>query len=135
MDLIEQKVNYFGLQAFRHRNFSKEEIKKLGPLAKGTMYIKLANFPSYYLVLVIIEEDFRYALIAVKVLSDSMCGNMIMEDIRRLGIRRIRGEKRPPEVVIDPRAEDPRVGQKRKRDVAVHWRRTPYEGTTISFVA
>ncbi|KAG9311954.1 hypothetical protein JVU11DRAFT_7217 [Chiua virens] len=88
LDLIEQKANYPALQAFRHRNFSKEEITKLGPLARGTMYIKLAHFPSHYLVLVIIEEDFRYSLIS-----------------------------RPPEVVIDPRAEDPRVGQKRKRDV------------------
>ncbi|KAG9309720.1 hypothetical protein JVU11DRAFT_10396 [Chiua virens] len=81
MDLIEQKANYLGLQAFRHRNFSKEEIKKLEVLARGTMYIKLANFPSHYLVLMIIEEYFRYALISVKVLSDSMYGNMIMEDI------------------------------------------------------
>lgn len=81
------------------------------------MYIKLANFPSHYLVLVITEEDFRYALISVKVLPDSMYGNMIMEDIGWLDVRRIRGEKGPPEVV-GMRVEDPQVGQKRKRDVA-----------------
>lgn len=138
MDLVEQKASYLGLQIFRHRNFSKEgmwtyvlvfplptnttvhssELQKLGPLARGTMYIKLANFPSHYLVLVITEEDFRYALISAKVLPDSMYGNMIMEDIGWLDIRRIQGEKGPPEVVIGPRVEDPQVGQKRKRDVA-----------------
>ncbi|KAG9318990.1 hypothetical protein JVU11DRAFT_1106 [Chiua virens] len=46
--------------------FSK--LKKLGPLARGTIYIKLSNFPSHYLVLVITKEDFRYPLISVKVL-------------------------------------------------------------------
>ncbi|KAN0076709.1 Mediator complex subunit MED14 domain containing protein [Tylopilus felleus] len=117
VDLVEQKASYLGFQVFQHRNFSKEESQKLGLLARGMMYIKLANFPSHYLVLVITEEDFRYALISVKVLPDSMYGNMIMEDIGWLDVRRIRGEKGPPEVV-GMRVEDPQVGQKRKRDVA-----------------
>lgn len=137
MDIVEQKASYLGLQVFRRRNFSKEgmwagflvlsadpkdnlyssEIQKLGPLARGTMYIKLSNFPSHYLVLVITEEDFRYALISVKVLPDSMYGNMIMEDIGWLDVRRIRGEKGLSEVSIGPHVEDPQVGQKRKRDV------------------
>ncbi|KAF8552437.1 MED14-domain-containing protein [Imleria badia] len=118
VDLVEQKASYLGLQVFRHRNFPKEELQKLGPLARSTMYIKLSNFPSHYLVLVITEEDFRYALISVKVLPDSMFGNMIMEDIGWLDVRRIRGEKGPSEVAIGPHVEDPQVGQKRKRDVA-----------------
>ncbi|KAH0826875.1 mediator complex subunit MED14-domain-containing protein [Lanmaoa asiatica] len=118
MDLVEQKASYLGLQVFRHRNFSREEIQKLGPFARGMMYIKLSNFPTHYLVLVITEEDFRYALISVKVLSDSMYGNMIMEDIGWLDVRRIRGDMGPSEVAIGPRVEDPRVGPKRKRAVA-----------------
>ncbi|KAG8218037.1 mediator complex subunit MED14-domain-containing protein, partial [Butyriboletus roseoflavus] len=47
----------------------------------------------------------------------NMYGNMIMEDIGWLDIRRIRGEKGPSEVAIGPRVEDPQVGQKRKRAV------------------
>ena len=82
------------------------------------MYIKLSNFPSHYLILVITEEDFRYALISVKVLQDSMYGNMIMEDIGWLDVRRIRG-KEGSEVVVGSREEDPQVGQKRKRDVSL----------------
>lgn len=89
------------------------------------MYIKLSNFPSHYLVLVITEEDFRYALISVKVIPESMYGNMIMEDIGWLDIRRIRGEKGPSEVSIGPRLEDPQVGQKRKRDVFSSSHNTP----------
>ncbi|KAF9220121.1 MED14-domain-containing protein [Gyrodon lividus] len=117
-DLIEQKANYLGLQAFRHRNFSKEELQKLGPSARGTMYIQLSSFPLHYLVLVITEEAFRYALISVKVLPDSMFGAMIMEDICWLDVLRIRGEKgigSAPEVVVEPQMADPQVGQKRKR--------------------
>lgn len=42
------------------------------------MYIKLINFPSHYLGLVITEEDFHHTLILVKVLPDSMFGNVII---------------------------------------------------------
>ncbi|KIK79206.1 hypothetical protein PAXRUDRAFT_161917 [Paxillus rubicundulus Ve08.2h10] len=125
-DLVEQKANYLGLQAFRHRNFSKEELQKLGPSARGTMYIQLSSFPTHYLVLVITEEAFRYALISVKVLPDSMYGNMIMEDIGWLDVQRIRGEKSVgpvPGTVIGPHIADPQVGRKRKRNVgdAADW--------------
>lgn len=107
---MEQKAKYLGFQVFQHRNFSAEgivlplpcslcnslfpETKKLGPAARGAMYIQLTRFPTHYLVLVITEEDFRYALISVKVLSDTMFGNMIMEDIGWLDVRRIRGDRR-----------------------------------------
>ncbi|KAG9309397.1 hypothetical protein JVU11DRAFT_10645 [Chiua virens] len=113
MDLIEQKANYLRLQAFWHCNFSKED-KKVGTLARRTMNIKLANFPSHYLVLVIIEEDIRHALISVKVLSDSMYGNMIMEDIRQLDAQRIREWDKSGSAML------------------VHRHRTPYEGMTTS---
>ncbi|KAH7889201.1 mediator complex subunit MED14-domain-containing protein [Phlebopus sp. FC_14] len=116
-DLVEQKANYLGLQVFRHRNFSKEELQKLGPATRGMMYIQLSSFPSHYLVLVITEEDFRYALISVKVLSDTMYGNMIMEDIGWLDVRRIRGDKTAgANVVVGAHMVDAQVGQKRKRD-------------------
>ena len=112
-------VAYFLVLSPLHQQYAcSSELQKLGPLARGTMYIKLSNFPSHYLVLVITEEDFRYALISVKVLPDSQYGDMIMEDIGWLGVQRIRGGKGPSEVVIGPRVEDPQVGQKRKRDVA-----------------
>ncbi|KIJ59729.1 hypothetical protein HYDPIDRAFT_118235 [Hydnomerulius pinastri MD-312] len=117
-DLVEQKANYLGLQVFRHRNFSKEELQKLGPAARGTMYIQLSSFPSHYLVLVITDEDFRYALISVKVLTDSMYGNTIMEDIGWLDVRRIRGDRTvgsATDVIVGPHMGASQVGQKRKR--------------------
>ncbi|KAI6036221.1 mediator complex subunit MED14-domain-containing protein [Pisolithus microcarpus] len=117
-DSVEQKAKYLGFQVFRHRNFSNEELRKLGPSARGTIYIQLARFPSHYLVLVITEEDFRYALISVKVLTDSMFANMIMEDIGWLDIRRIRDDQgvgTPGEVVIGPL--NSQVSQRRKQQV------------------
>ncbi|KAG1744781.1 mediator complex subunit MED14-domain-containing protein [Suillus lakei] len=119
-DIVEQKANYLGFQVFRHRNFSKEEIQKLGPAARGMMYIQLANFPTHYLVLVLTDEEFRYALISTKTLSDTMFGNMIMEDIGWLDVRRIRGDggagSGMDEVVISSLSHEPLVLQKRKRD-------------------
>ncbi|KAG2126062.1 mediator complex subunit MED14-domain-containing protein [Suillus clintonianus] len=119
-DIVEQKANYLGFQVFRHRNFSKEEIQKLGPAARGMMYIQLANFPTHYLVLVLTDEEFRYALISTKMLSDTMFGNMIMEDIGWLDVRRIRGDRGVgagmDEVVITSLSHEPLVVQKRRRD-------------------
>jgi hypothetical protein len=91
------------------------ELKKLGPSARGWLYIQLSNFPSHYLVLVIADDEFRYALISVEVLSETMYANLIMKDIGWLDIRRIHGEN----VVVPTQPEQPeaRTGQKRKRDI------------------
>ncbi|CDO75529.1 hypothetical protein BN946_scf184871.g10 [Trametes cinnabarina] len=115
-DLAEQKVQYLGLQSFRERNFAPEELAKLGPDARGKLYIQLANFPNHYLVLVITDNDYRYALINVKVQRETMYNNMIMEDIGWLNVRRIHGD----EFAVEPGAgPEPVVGQKRKREMGL----------------
>ncbi|KAG1871755.1 mediator complex subunit MED14-domain-containing protein [Suillus subalutaceus] len=119
-DIVEQKANYLGFQVFPTSKLPKEEIQKLGSAARGMMYIQLANFPTHYLVLVLTDEEFRYALISTKMLSDTMFGNMIMEDIGWLDVRRIRGDRSVgvgmDEVVISSMSHEPLVLQKRKRD-------------------
>ncbi|KAG6857789.1 hypothetical protein H0H87_004205 [Tephrocybe sp. NHM501043] len=111
-DLAEQKANYLGLQSFRRRNFKQEELVKLGPSTCGTLYIQLSNFPNHYLVLVITDERFRYALITTRIMTESMYAEMIMEDIAWLDFDRIHGE----EIVITAHTglSDVRIG-KRKR--------------------
>ncbi|KAF7375946.1 Mediator of RNA polymerase II transcription subunit 14 [Mycena sanguinolenta] len=90
-DLAEQKAVYLGLQSFRRRNFLPEEMTKLGPTARGAIYIQLSNFPNHYLVLVITDKEFRYALITTAVLPGTMYGNLVMEDIAWLDFDRIHG--------------------------------------------
>ena len=94
------------------------ELAKLGPSVRGTLYIQLANFPSHYLVLVITDDDFRYALISVKILTDTMYTEMIMEDIGWIDVQRVHGDQMSirPHPEID---ENVGIGQKRKR-VAEH---------------
>ena len=80
------------------------------------LYLKLTKFPNHYLVIVITDEDFRYALISVKTLSDTMYGSLIMEDIGWMDVRRICGEG----LVSSQHTSDApngNVGQKRKRPV------------------
>src|ERR1700734_4213591 len=91
------------------------EIQKFGPSARGWLYIQLSNFPRHYLVLVITDDEFRYALISVEVLSETMYANLIMKDIGWLDIRRIHGE----DVVVPAQSgqREARSGQKRKREV------------------
>lgn len=67
-------------------------------------------------MLVITDNDFRYALISAQVLTDSMYSNMIMGDIAWLDVRRIRGDN---EVMVSERLDDAfniPTGIKRKRD-------------------
>ncbi|EJF59964.1 hypothetical protein DICSQDRAFT_171682 [Dichomitus squalens LYAD-421 SS1] len=112
-DLAEQKVQYLGLQSYRTRNFSADEIKKLGQDAQGHIYIQLGNFPMHYLVLVITVQDFRYALISAKEVEHSMNHDLVMEDIGWLNVRRIHGNQVTIEGGMGP---DPITGQKRKRE-------------------
>ncbi|KAJ6497836.1 mediator complex subunit MED14-domain-containing protein [Mycena sanguinolenta] len=112
-DLAEQKAVYLGLQSFRRRNFLPEEMTKLGPTARGAVYIQLSNFPNHYLVLVITDKEFRYALITTAVLPGTMYGNLVMEDIAWLDFDRIHGgditiaahsdppSRPPPNAIVD----------------------------------
>ncbi|KAG7090906.1 hypothetical protein E1B28_009983 [Marasmius oreades] len=110
IELVEQKANYLGLQSYRRRNFLQEELQKLGPATQGTLYVQLQNYPSHYLVIVVTFDEFRYALITTSVLPDSMCANMVMEDIAWLDFHRIHTEE-----VAQPDYSEPKNGMKRKR--------------------
>ncbi len=135
-DLAEQKVQYLGLQSFRTRNFPADgesacvrgsvvrmqttqlfvfcsEIKKFGQDAQGQIYIQLGNFSTHYLVLVIADQDFRYALISVKEVEQSLNHDLVMEDIGWLNVRRIYGDEITVEGAI---GLDAVAGQKRKRE-------------------
>lgn len=92
------------------------EIDKLGPDVRGTLFIQLSSFPNHYLVLVIMDMEFRYALISVTVASDTMFANMVMEDIGWLDVTRIHGGE---DVVVTSHTDHPDLipGQKRKRDL------------------
>jgi len=63
---------------------------KLGSEARGTLYIQLSNFPNHYLVIVVTDERFQYALITTTILTESMFGGMTLEDIAWLDFDRIR---------------------------------------------
>jgi mediator of RNA polymerase II transcription subunit 14 len=105
LDFAEQKANYLGLRSYRHRNMSKEgllfrfsasfishhysEMMKLGPDARSTLFIQLANFPNHYLVIVITDERFKYALITTKGIEGPMIATMVLEDIAWIDSDRI----------------------------------------------
>uniref|UniRef100_A0A8H8CQ10 Mediator of RNA polymerase II transcription subunit 14 n=1 Tax=Psilocybe cubensis TaxID=181762 RepID=A0A8H8CQ10_PSICU len=90
IDLAEQKANYLGLQVYRRRSFPKQEMEKLGPEHTWSLFIQLANFPSHYLVLVVAEERFKFALITTKPIENAPFTTMVMEDIAWLDFDRIR---------------------------------------------
>lgn len=62
---------------------------KLGPDARSTLFIQLANFPDHYLVIVITDERFKYALITTKGMEGPMIATMVLEDIAWIDSDRI----------------------------------------------
>jgi hypothetical protein len=106
LDFAEQKASYLGLRSYRHRNMSKEglllrlstsfifsyhysEMMKLGPDARTSLFIQLANFPNHYLVIVITDERFKYALITTKGIEGILIATMVLEDIAWIDSDRI----------------------------------------------
>lgn len=78
------------------------ELQKLGAAARNSLYIQLATSPNHYLVIVMTDEQFRFALISTKTLSDTMFANLVMEDIAWLDVDRIQGDS----TVFGPRTAD-----------------------------
>ncbi|KAF8343097.1 mediator complex subunit MED14-domain-containing protein [Cantharellus anzutake] len=62
-ETIEQQVKYLGLQSSRQPGFARNEMLKLSSGAAFHVFIKLTNFPSHYIVIVVSEEGCKYALI------------------------------------------------------------------------
>ncbi|KAF7298154.1 Mediator of RNA polymerase II transcription subunit 14 [Mycena chlorophos] len=103
-ELAMQKAVYLGLRCFRRRNFIAHEIGKLGPSVRGAVFIKLSNFPMNYLVLVIEEIDFRYALISTEVDTSSPFSNLQIKDVAWLDVERIHGVSFRANRSLDPGA-------------------------------
>lgn len=69
-------------------------MSKFGPAARASLFIQLHHFRSHYLVLVVADEEFKYALVSVKnrMEAGNLC--MILDDIGWLDVKRVRGSFR-----------------------------------------
>ena len=61
---------------------------------RSLLYIQLMPFPTHYLVLVVTDTDFRYALISVSIVPEGIYQSLVMEDIGWLDVERICGRGR-----------------------------------------
>lgn len=62
---------------------------KFGNSARASLYIQLEPYPEHYLVLVVADDDFRYALINTSPVKTSMYQNLTLDDIGWLDVSRI----------------------------------------------
>ena len=72
-----------------HSSSPISEHNKLGTTVRSLLYIQLMPFPTHYLVLVVTDTDFRYALISVGIVPESIYQSLVMEDIGWLDVERI----------------------------------------------
>lgn len=64
-------------------------MRKLGTDFRGTLFIQLSSFPDHYLVLVVMDLRFQYALITTKPQPEAPFGGLVLEDIAWLDFDRI----------------------------------------------
>ncbi|EIW78720.1 MED14-domain-containing protein [Coniophora puteana RWD-64-598 SS2] len=107
--LAEQKARYLGFQVYRTRNFGREEMQKLGPDARGTLFIPIIGSAEHhpingtresYLVIVITDGDFRFALVRSELQRETMYQSRIFTDVGWLNVQRIQGESYDPGNVL-----------------------------------
>ncbi|KAJ3571005.1 hypothetical protein NP233_g4045 [Leucocoprinus birnbaumii] len=116
-DLVEQKAKYLGLQCYKMRNFQRDELKKLGSDIRTFLFIQLANFPEHYLVIIITDTRFRFALITTETIRDATFAHMLIKDICWLDYNRLKQESVAAARITESLNPDVRVGLKRKRNL------------------
>ncbi|KXN90150.1 Mediator of RNA polymerase II transcription subunit 14 [Leucoagaricus sp. SymC.cos] len=114
-DLAEQKAKYLGLQSYRMRNFKRGELERLGPDTRGTLFIQLANSSNHYLVIIITDERYRFAIINTKTEPDVMFTHLTLNQVAWLDFDRIRRESLAVSQMTESLNPDVRVGTKRRR--------------------
>ena len=67
------------------------ELAKLGREARAMLFIQLASYQGYYLVLLVTELEFRFALISVQEMQNSPTNDLILQDIGWLDVQRLHG--------------------------------------------
>lgn len=59
---------------------------------RASVFIQLTYFPTHYLVVVITDEEFRYALIETTIVTDAIYASSTMDDIGWLDVHRLLGD-------------------------------------------
>jgi hypothetical protein len=75
---------------------------KLGPATRCALYIQLAGSMNHYLVIVITDYEFRFALILVKMMTETMYRNLVIVDIGWLDVKQATGGDVQIDVVDSP---------------------------------
>ncbi|KDQ15248.1 hypothetical protein BOTBODRAFT_31903 [Botryobasidium botryosum FD-172 SS1] len=113
LDLVETQAIYLGLQTSRNLIRQESELAKFGEGRKGCMFIKLAGFPSHYLVVLITEQGLKNALISVKKVEHPYYSSVVIDDLGWLNSSRIGLGPSSTEELNGPQ------GKKRKREEEV----------------
>jgi mediator of RNA polymerase II transcription subunit 14 len=91
------------------------ERAKLGSDARAYLFIQLTNFPNHYLVIVVTDEKYRFALITTSTDREVMFAHMILQDIAWLDYDRIRQETLTVTKVAENLNPDAKASIKRMR--------------------
>lgn len=69
-----------------------KELAKFGPDIRALLYIQLASFRRNYLVILVTELEFRFALVSLGDIPDNPTYSLMIEDIGWLDVQRIHGD-------------------------------------------
>ncbi|KAI5477894.1 Mediator complex, subunit Med14 [Pseudohyphozyma bogoriensis] len=72
VDEVDSRAAYLGFRTVRRLSLRSHDLAKFGMGTRSFLFIHLPNLSTHYLVLVLQEEGFRFALIQVSEVSDGM---------------------------------------------------------------
>lgn len=80
MDEVDSRASYLGLQTSRRLPIRSQDLSKFGLTSRMYLFVHLQYLSNFYLVLVLNDEGFRFALISVREVSDAVQSWLSVEE-------------------------------------------------------
>ena len=88
MDEVESRAVYLGYTALRRLPIRQSDLFKFGNITRYCLFLQLPHKTppaTHYLVLILVDEGFRFALVSLKAESDPLQSYMTIEEIGWVG--------------------------------------------------
>lgn len=88
MDEVESRAVYLGYTTLRRLPIRQADLFKFGPITRYCLFLQLPHKTppaTHYLVLILADEGFRFALVSLKAESDPLQSYMTIDEVAWMG--------------------------------------------------
>ncbi|KAM0747999.1 MED14-domain-containing protein [Meredithblackwellia eburnea MCA 4105] len=81
IDEVESRASFLGLHTVRRISIRNIDYSRFGLGTRSFLFVHLPNLPNHYLVLVLAEEGFRFALTSVREITEALQTFLTVEEV------------------------------------------------------